>query len=425
MQRLAPRLAATIGGLAVVISTVAASATVTFDFVTVGNPGNARDPVTRHGAVAEEYRIATTEVSYAQYAEFLNAVDPSAANALRLYNTSMRSNTGGGIDLVAGNPAGSRYVPVAGRENLPVNRVSWFDAARFANWLHNGQGNGSTETGAYDFGPLDANNEPLDPRSIGRNPNAEVFLPSEDEWYKAAYHNAAAGTAGSYFLYATGSNAEPISDHPDDNPFAVNYVNDDGIDNGFNDGYAMSRSTRFPIPGHSPVGAYTQAASPYGTFDQSGNVWEWTDTGLGPLRRLRGGSWRSSASILNARSVQPTTGSPHTSEDEQIGFRVAAAVAISGLPGDYNNNGQVEQGDLDLVLQNWGLDSNGGSPTGWSNDLPDGVIDQAELDGVLQNWGGTAAPDLRGTSVPEPATAALLGLCALVVRPWRTRKARG
>ena len=27
------------------------------------------------------------------------------------------------------------------------------------------------------------------------------------------------------------------------------------------------------------------------------------------------------------------------------------------IPGDYNNSGQVEQGDLDLVLQNWGVDT--------------------------------------------------------------------
>ncbi len=87
------------------------------------------------------------------------------------------------------------------------------------------------------------------------------------------------------------------------------------------------------------------------------------------------------------------------------------------LPGDYNLNGQVEQGDLDLVLQNWGLDTTAsGIPAGWLNDIPDGLIDQAELDGVLLNWGGAAAPDFTGSAVPEPASVVLLALGGLVAR---------
>ncbi len=95
-------------------------------------------------------------------------------------------------------------------------------------------------------------------------------------------------------------------------------------------------------------------------------------------------------------------------------FTYAFIAPTTGLLGDFNNNGQVEQGDLDLVLQNWGRDATGDVPAGWDNDLPDGVIDQAELDRVLQNWGGTAAPGFGAVSVPEPAVAfALLPLVAL------------
>jgi hypothetical protein len=71
-----------------------------------------------------------------------------------------------------------------------------------------------------------------------------------------------------------------------------------------------------------------------------------------------------------------------------------------GIDGDYNGNGQVEQGDLDLVLLNWGQP---GVPGGWVNDLPDGNIDQAELDGVLLNWGNMATAALGASAVPEPS----------------------
>ncbi len=89
-----------------------------------------------------------------------------------------------------------------------------------------------------------------------------------------------------------------------------------------------------------------------------------------------------------------------------------AIVLETVLAGDYDDSGQVEQGDLDLVLQNWGLDTaTAGVPTGWVNDLSFGLIDQAELDGVLLNWGNTAAPAFGRAGVPEPA--AFGGVCGL------------
>ncbi len=92
---------------------------------------------------------------------------------------------------------------------------------------------------------------------------------------------------------------------------------------------------------------------------------------------------------------------------------------FAALIGDYNFSGQVEQGDLDLVLQNWGVDSNvDGVPAGWLADLPTGLIEQNELDRVLTNWGDTASPDFAGASnVPEPASLILLtGLSAALTR---------
>ncbi len=90
--------------------------------------------------------------------------------------------------------------------------------------------------------------------------------------------------------------------------------------------------------------------------------------------------------------------------------------AVAELAGDYNGSGQVEQGDLDLVLQNWGVDATAGPPAGWVNDLPEGLIEQTELDGVLQNWGSSASPDFAAAAVPEPTASLIVLGCVCLTR---------
>ncbi len=92
--------------------------------------------------------------------------------------------------------------------------------------------------------------------------------------------------------------------------------------------------------------------------------------------------------------------------------------------GDYNDNGQVEQGDLDLVLFNWGQ-----TPTNltgpWINQRPTGdFVGQRELDVVLQEWGSTAAPGLSARVVPEPAGGAWLALVGPAVSCGSRRRRR-
>ncbi len=105
------------------------------------------------------------------------------------------------------------------------------------------------------------------------------------------------------------------------------------------------------------------------------------------------------------------SGREHVIEDvatDQFLVYNEGALATPALAGDFNNSGQVEQGDLDLVLQNWGRDTDTqGVPAGWTGDPADGLIEQSELDRVLQNWGNTATPPLEtvATSAATTTTA--------------------
>lgn len=267
--------------LAITSGTTVAHANVTFDWATVGNAGNQNDPRFTNGigGVTYEYRISKTDVTNSQYVEFLNAVDPTGGNTLDLYKSNMATQSAGGVQYLSGNAIGSKYQVRAGRNENPVVYVSWLSSARFMNWLHNGQGSGDTEDGAYTLQGGTA--IPSNTSEIIRNPGATYFLPTRNEWHKAAYHDSSQGTAGVYYNYANSSNDIPVSDQPGDDPGAMNFYRDDGIANGFNDGYAVSGLTISPLTTNTnpftDVGAYFDAISPYGTFDQNGNASEWSE----------------------------------------------------------------------------------------------------------------------------------------------------
>ena len=268
------------------------------EWIKIGNPGNTADD-TGYGSVGYEYQISKHEVTNNQYIAFLNTVAASDLNAL--YNPSM-SGTFGGITR-SGTSGFYTYALKNGDANWgnkPVIYVSWYDALRFTNWIHNGGLSSSdTEDGAYDMS-LGS--------SVVRKSGALVYLPTEAEWYKAAYYD---GSSSTYYNYATGTDILPNNNAPgSDTGNSVNV---------FYNSYAVG------TPYYSTdVGAYTLSSSPYGTFDQNGNVWEWNETQIGLDRGIRGGSFDSNAFMkaTNRGDFNPTTESLGT------GFRLAAPTPI-------------------------------------------------------------------------------------------------
>lgn len=291
-------------------------AVITLDWVPVGHAGNAADPATGslYGAVSYDYRIGKYEVTNAQYTAFLNAADPDGVNPNGIYNPNMGSNAHGGISFNGGAASGSKYTIRSSMGDKPVNYVSWYDVARFSNWLHNGQGSGSTETGAYTL----TGNTGLPTR----NPGATVWLPSEDEWDKAAYYDPTPGAGGgdNYWTYATRSDSAPTvatanatGDVSNPGANVVNYR--DGADWNSLDGNVTT------------VGS-AGADNFFGTADMNGNVKEWNEALLGSSRGLRGSSW--SAFSYGLASSDRSFNSPAIVASN-VGFRVASVREPSGV----------------------------------------------------------------------------------------------
>ena len=216
-----PLAAFLLGAIAAISPLPALANPVTMAWSPVGNPGNAPDPATGHGAVDYSYNIGTYDVTVSQYVAFLNSNDPTGADPLGLYVSNMSSATyDGGVSYSSGATAGSKYGVISGDANHPINFPTFYDALRFANWLGNGQTPGSTETGAYTL--LGGTPTPSNGNSITRNSDATVFIPNEDEWYKAAYYNPA---TSSYYSYPTSSNTAPTASGPTSAHNSANYNN--------------------------------------------------------------------------------------------------------------------------------------------------------------------------------------------------------
>ena len=249
------------------------------DFVNIANSGNAAD-ASGYGAVGYNYRMGKYEITIDQFVK-ARAADSRISNGNENYWNR-----------------GTRTVGI----NAPVARASWLESARFANWLTTGD----AYTGAYQF---DGSGLFVDTdRAAAVAAYGTVYvLPSEDEWYKAAYYKPV--NDGSYSLYASGLDSLPTHGTTE----GWNYVNSLGEFANEAPNYAWE------------VGFGGQEQN--GTYDMTGNVFEWNEDAKVPGNPedfgliFRGGGWNSSEITLD--STYRTEGA-FEQERPDLGFRIAA-----------------------------------------------------------------------------------------------------
>jgi sulfatase modifying factor 1 len=309
----------------IITLTLNAQMLVNIETVIVGDPGNAADTRTNKGAlgfgrVDYAFSIGKYEVTLNQYTTFLNSVAKTNTNLfiVNLWNTNMRLiNDAIGQTIVRTGSLGNYNYSVSGNGNRPVAFVSWLDSARFCNWLHNGATDvSSTETGAYTL------NGATNGIFIA-NADALWRLPTEDEWYKAAYYKGG-GTNAGFWVYATRSDVLPAAEpNP---PGGVNSANFNGV-----------RPSGAKL---TEVGAYSLSPGPYGTYDQGGNLYEWNDnvftntsftsTNVSYIGRgIRGGTYFIAPSGM--QSFLRTNMHPHF-DNSYTGFRVVRLLGATNDP---------------------------------------------------------------------------------------------
>ena len=352
--RVRPLALAAMFAASILIPSLQAQPLVDIETVMVGDAGNAADQATGFGTVNRSFRISEHRVTIADYVTFLNAVAKDDPH--QLYNPRMatdlmvagirREGVPGSYVYSAMEPSGSVQSSAATAGGRPVTYVSWFDAARFANWMSNGQPTGAqtprtTENGAYDLTRAQARRG-IAVRRNAINPNTRrepsYYIPTEDEWYKAAYFNPTLNDgAGGYTLYATASNTAP-GNVAGNSANQANYVAGGGL-------FAMTQQLSLdPNQNYlTDVGALTATPGPYGTYDMNGSMWGLTDMDARPglVRTIRGGGWTSYYSYLQS---DYRLGNATDAASSNVGFRLAAssnhastigyALTLIGNPGN-------------------------------------------------------------------------------------------
>ena len=260
----------------------------TMEFVTIGNPGNAADttgspnPV---GSVAYTYNLGMYEVSRGQ----LEKANSAGSLGITMYDMSSY----GGNGLLK-----------------PATGVTWYEAARYVNWLNTSTGyQAAYKFSGSTFQLWSSTDAGYNANNMFRNSLAKYVIASSNEWYKGAYGKA----DGSWSNFPNGSDSAPTA---------------------VASGTAANTAV---YNGQSGPADITNAGglSAYGTMGQGGNVWEWNETAydgtndaVGENQERRGGSWFFNSNYLvasNRSILHPTD------EGYNLGFRVASVPEPSSL----------------------------------------------------------------------------------------------
>ncbi|MBX9576846.1 MAG: formylglycine-generating enzyme family protein [Chthoniobacterales bacterium] len=284
---------------------------ITIDLVPVGDPNNTKDiPLApgkiSFGSVATSYQIGKYDVTAEQYCAFLNAV-ASKSDPHRLYNENMSNDPDVACITRSGDETtGYSYQPISDYcAQLPITYVNIFSTFRFCNWLENGQPVGEETVGTTESGAYNRNVQGV----FELVTNSKWNIPTENQWYKAAYYQPAKnGNFPYYYSFGTASFAPPANslltpDAPNEANYCLNGV--------------FTTATQ---PRLTPVGTFINSASPCGAYDMAGNVNQWTTAAIvsDPTKFVvRGGSWASKnyqdlrfshVSFVDANTSSSTTG---------------------------------------------------------------------------------------------------------------------
>jgi formylglycine-generating enzyme required for sulfatase activity len=322
------------------------------EFVTVGDPNNLPDPQTGLGAASEVFQIGIYDVTVAEWAFFLTAVQATDNDGRHLYhpqeftgeitsyNFLQAFEDQGRVTYVCddkntifytdsdGSSAYYQSTRFPSRATFPITGISCDDGKRYCNWRHHGRPVIDkldeetiliTETGAYDF-----TNGQGGVLCVG----ATYFLPTLNEWYKAAYYKGGGINAG-YWRYPLQADSLPFQGSIDAllKPGAVrkgaNFAT-------ITYGWFYNTTTYYTqeTPGLTTVGFFKDSPAPCGAYDLGGNVRQWTSdlvsTKQGDQAIVPGGCWsETSDALLNTQAKSASsnlTGSP------TIGLRICASV---------------------------------------------------------------------------------------------------
>lgn len=308
----------------------------------VGDPCNAGDK-RGYGAISYNYQITKYDVTARQYCAFLNAV--AADDPYHLYDERMASDPA--VASIERSDSAPNYTysiiddPELDRGTLPITYVDCYSAMRFCNWLEQGQpigeeGPETTETGAYSLNGSDT--------LVAANKNATWRLPTENEWYKAAYYKGGSAHAG-YWKYPMQTDG-PLPFDAKGTPLLASYFSQQDESTPFLK-FDLSGAEPVSITGSPPikgiclsaVDSFDEALGAYETYGMGGNVFEWTSSTESLFSNahhqgvvIRGGCWKLPSPYLLS-DYSRLVFDP-ADRLNYVGFRVVAPILITSAASE-------------------------------------------------------------------------------------------